>query len=76
MLGSRYVFGSAPPGAFPTNQIVWGQRSVLSPRDYGCAWAGKRGEHAFQREVIRAALEFGVNAAYCAGTTRPVAEGS
>lgn len=71
MLGSRFVFGAAPPGAFPTRQILWGDRVVLSPRDYGCAWAGRRGEHVFQRDLVRAAQEFGVNAAFCAGVARP-----
>jgi hypothetical protein len=65
-LGSRFVFGTAPPGAFPTRQLLWGERVVLSPRDYGCAWAGKRGEHVFQRDLVRAALEFGVNVGCCA----------
>ncbi|MPZ49093.1 MAG: hypothetical protein GEU75_07295 [Dehalococcoidia bacterium] len=66
-LGSRFVFGTAPPGAFPTRQLIWGERIILSPRDYGCAWAGKRGEQVFQRDLVRAALEFGVNAAFCVG---------
>jgi hypothetical protein len=67
MLGSRFVFGTAPPGAFPTRQLLWGEHIILSPRDYGCAWAGRRGEHVFQRDLVRAALEFGVNAAFCVG---------
>jgi hypothetical protein len=67
LLGSRFVFGTAPPGAFPTRQLIWGDRIILSPRDYGCAWAGRRGEHVFQRDLVRAALEFGVNAAFCVG---------
>ncbi len=67
MMGSRYVFGTAPPGAFPTRQMLWGERIILSPRDYGCAWAGRRGEHVFQRDLVRAALEFGVNAGFCVG---------
>jgi len=67
MLGSRFVFGTPPEGAFPTRNMIWGDRITLSPRDYGCAWAGRRGDHAFQRDVVRAALEFGVNAAFCVG---------
>jgi hypothetical protein len=67
MLGSRFVFGMPPEGAFPTRNMTWGDRITLSPRDYGCAWAGRRGDHAFQRDVVRAALEFGVNAAFCVG---------
>jgi hypothetical protein len=67
LLGSRFVFGTPPPGAFPTRQMIWGDRIILSPRDYGCAWAGRRGEHVFQRDLVRAALEFGVNAAFCVG---------
>ncbi|HEU0074664.1 MAG TPA: hypothetical protein VFS30_11720 [Dehalococcoidia bacterium] len=67
MLGSRFVFGTPPEGAFPTRNMTWGERVTLSPRDYGCAWAGRRGDHAFQRDVVRAALEFGVNAAFCVG---------
>jgi hypothetical protein len=66
LLSSRFVFGTPPPGAFPTKQLLFGDRVVLSPRDYGCAWAGKRGEHVFQRDLVRAALEFGVNLGSCA----------
>jgi hypothetical protein len=64
VLGCHHVFGAAPAGAFPTREIIWGERSILSPRDYGCAWSGRRGEQVFQRDVIRSALEFGVNVAF------------
>jgi hypothetical protein len=74
MLGSRFVFGTAPPGAFPTRNILWGEHVLLSPRDYGCAWAGRRGEHVFQRDLVRAALEFGVNAAFCIGAQGPLVQ--
>ena len=71
VLSSRFVFGTPPPGAFPTRQLLWGQRTILSPRDYGCAWSGRRGDHAFQRDLVRDALEFGVNAVFCAGQNVP-----
>ena len=74
MLGSRFVFGTAPPGAFPTRNILWGEHILLSPRDYGCAWAGRRGEHVFQRDLVRAALEFGVNAAFSVGSQSSITQ--
>jgi hypothetical protein len=66
VLGSHFVFGAAPPGALATREIIWGHNAVLSPRDYGCAWAGHHGDQALQREQIRSALEFAVNVAFCA----------
>ncbi len=67
VLGSRFVFGTAPPGAFPTRKLLWGENVILSPCDYGCAWSGRRGEDVFQRDLVRAALEFGVNVAASVG---------
>lgn len=64
VLGSHHVFGTAPPGAFPTREILWGENTVISPRDYGCAWAGRCGDQVFQRDLIRSALEFGVNVGF------------
>jgi hypothetical protein len=67
-LSNPFVFGQAPPGASTTKEIIWGERAVVSPRDFGCAWAGRRGDQPLAREHIRNALEFGVNLAVCAGT--------
>ena len=64
ILGARNVFGTAPAGAYLTREILWGDKAVVSPRDYGCAWSGRRGDQIFQRDLIRSALEFGVNVAY------------
>ncbi|MGE0059817.1 MAG: hypothetical protein AB7P33_13180 [Dehalococcoidia bacterium] len=66
VLGAHSVFGAAPEGAFATKEIVWGKNLLISPRDYGCAWSGRRGDQVFQREVVRSALEFGVNVALSA----------
>jgi hypothetical protein len=66
VLGAHNVFGTAPQGAYQTREILWGDRAVVSPRDYGCAWSGRRGDQVFQRDLIRSALEFGVNIAYSA----------
>lgn len=66
VLGAHSVFGAAPEGAFATKEIIWGKNLLISPRDYGCAWSGRRGDQVFQREVVRSALEFGVNVALSA----------
>jgi hypothetical protein len=66
VLGAHFVFGTPPPGALPTREIIWGRNAILSPRDYGCAWAGQHADQALQREQIRSALEFAVNVAFCA----------
>ena len=69
VLGAHFVFGAAPPGASSTKEILWGPNCLISPRDYGCAWSGRRGEQALQRDQIRSALEFGVNVGICASRT-------
>jgi hypothetical protein len=66
VLGAHSVFGAAPEGAYAANDVVWGKNLIISPRDYGCAWSGRRGDQVFQREVVRSALEFGVNVALSA----------
>ncbi|HXH20672.1 MAG TPA: hypothetical protein VNN10_01490 [Dehalococcoidia bacterium] len=64
VLTSHYVFGTPPAGAFPTKEIIWAEKALISPRDYGCAWAGRRGDQVFQRDLIRSALEFATNVAF------------
>jgi hypothetical protein len=64
VLTSHHVFGTPPAGAFPTKEIIWAENAVISPRDYGCAWAGRRGDQLFQRELVRSAIEFATNIAF------------
>lgn len=67
-LDSAFVFGTAPAGAASTQEIIWAKNAIISPRDYGCAWAGGRPNQPLPREQIRSALEFGVNIAVCAAS--------
>jgi hypothetical protein len=69
-LSSPFVFGQAPKGASTTQEITWSRNAIISPRDFGCAWAGRRGNQPLAREQIRNALEFGVNVAVCASERR------
>ena len=69
VLGAHFVFGAAPPGASSTKELLWGPNCLISPRDYGCAWSGRRGDQALQRDQIRSALEFAVNVGICASRT-------
>jgi hypothetical protein len=71
VLNATYVFGEAPKGASSTQELIWGRRAVVSPRDFGCAWSGRHGNQTLTREQIRSALEFGVNVAVCAAEYAP-----
>lgn len=70
ILGAHFVFGAAPSGVHDTPKIIWGDNSIISSRDYGCAWAGRHDAKALPRELIRSAIEFGVNVAICASPSR------
>lgn len=70
VLNAGFTFGAAPNGASTTHEISWGENALLSPRDYGCAWAGGHGGQPLSREQIRSALEFGVNVALAALNSR------
>jgi hypothetical protein len=61
VLGARHVFGAPPAGAFDSGAVAWGPRALISSRDYCGAWAGRRGKDPLDRQLIRDALEFGVN---------------
>ncbi len=66
VLRARFIFGEAPEGASGTANIAWGDHSIMSARDFGCAWAGRHGNKPIPRETIRSAFEFGVNVAVLA----------
>ena len=66
LLGAHFIFGAPPSGAYDSPKIIWGGNTIISLRDYGCAWAGRHDGTALPREQIRSALEFGMNAAICA----------
>lgn len=70
LLGAHFIFGAAPAGASGASKVVCGGNSIISARDYGCAWAGRHDGKALAREDIRSALEFGVNVAVCASAGR------
>jgi len=62
LLNVRFPFSEAPPGAVEGSVAASG-RFIVSTRDYGCAWSGSCGKSTIPREVIRGALEWGVNVA-------------
>jgi hypothetical protein len=70
VLNVAYTFGSAPSGASTTHEFSWGPKAIISPRDFGCAWAAGRADQPLQRDQIRSALEFGVNVALSATGAR------
>ncbi|MEI6512707.1 MAG: DUF4159 domain-containing protein [bacterium] len=67
LLKTRHLFSDAPEGAAKAS-VKAGNGLVVSSGDYGTAWQGGSKEKGLSREVIRAALEFGVNVAVYAYT--------
>ena len=63
LLSTRFIFGQCPPGLADDGAVLEAQGLIYSGRDYGCAWQGGGPERPLAREVIRGALEFGVNVA-------------
>lgn len=61
ILTSRHIFATVPPGANPEGIMLAGTQMVYSNCDYGCAWAGGYLDIPLSRDIIRSALEMGVN---------------
>lgn len=76
LLGTRFVFGACPPGLADDGAVLEDQGLIYSGRDYGCAWQGGRADRPLPRELIRGALEFGVNVAIYALDRRSRAPGT
>lgn len=76
LLSSRFVFGQPPPGLLGDGPVLEAQGFVFTPRDYGCAWQGGTTDKPLTREVIRGAVEFGVNLVMFAQNRRSRAKGT
>ena len=63
---ARYIFGAPPDGLGGSEPILSKGHVILNPNDYGCCWQGGPSGRPLPRETIRAAMEFGVNAAWYA----------
>lgn len=72
ILTARHLFAEAPL-ATKGAALSEGGGLVLSTLDYGCAWQGGPKDRPLARDVIRAALELGVNVAvYARQRQRPL----
>ncbi len=74
ILSSRHVFGEAPLAAKKDDApLADGNGLVLSTVDLGCTWQGGGQAKPLSRDVIRTALELGVNlAVYARQRQRPL----
>lgn len=63
---ARHVFGALPDGLNGHAPILSKGHVILNANDYGCCWRGGPPAGPLPRETIRAAMEFGVNAAWYA----------
>ena len=61
ILNSYHTFASVPPGANSEGIMLAGTQMIYSNCDYGCAWAGGFPDIPLSRDIIRNALEMGVN---------------
>lgn len=61
LLSAVHIFSVVPPGAEPSGLLLEGGHVVYSGSDYGCAWQGGHQDNLLSRDVIRSALEMGVN---------------
>lgn len=57
----HHVFAAAPPGAQAEGVLMSEAQIIYSSYDYGCAWGGGYRNSPLSRDIIRAALEMGVN---------------
>jgi hypothetical protein len=73
LMSSRHVFAELPVVSGEGTSLAEGGGLVLSNADYGCAWQGGPDDRPLSRDIIRAALEFGVNiAVYARHRQRPL----
>ena len=61
ILNSYHTFASVPPGANSEGIMLAGTQMIYSNCDYGCAWAGGFPDIPLSRDIVRSALEMGVN---------------
>jgi len=68
LLSSRYLFAVPPVAVDPAGGVVEANRMIITTGDYGCLWEGRGQERTEppNREVLRSASEFGINALYVA----------
>lgn len=63
ILKIHHLFAATPSGLDGPAMIMEDQGMVYSDGDFGCIWAGGRGNKPMPREAIREALELGANIA-------------
>jgi len=63
LLKIHHVFAATPAGLAGPAMLMEDQGMVYSDGDFGCIWAGGKGDKPVPREAIREALELGVNIA-------------
>jgi hypothetical protein len=68
LLSSRYLFAVPPLAVDPAGVVVEANRMIITTGDYGCLWEGRGQERTEppNREILRSASEFGINALYVA----------
>jgi len=54
------IFAECPQGSEP-GMLLEGGNMVCSNSDYGCAWEGGHHDQPLTRDIIRNALEIGIN---------------
>jgi hypothetical protein len=59
----HHLFSDAPAGVKGTATIMEGDGIIYTDGDYGCLWNGGSESQQASREVIRSALELGINMA-------------
>ena len=70
LLKVHYLFATPPVGLGGPALLVEDRGMIHSDYDYGCVWAGGRADNPRPREMIRSALEIGVNIAIYAHQRR------
>ncbi len=66
VLRIHHLFAAVPVGLDGQAVLMEDQGMLYSDGDFGCLWAGGKGDRPMPREAIREALELGVNIAICA----------
>jgi hypothetical protein len=69
LLSADHIFSEVPAGCEPP-MLLEGGSMVCSSSDYGCAWDGGHADQPLSRDIIRSALEIGVNIVAYAMKTR------
>jgi hypothetical protein len=66
IFSARHIFALPPEGLGGGAPLLASGNVFLNPNDYGACWQGGHPGKPLAREVIRAAIEFGVNLAWYA----------